>query len=1184
LEYTIAEENRQKGRDAVNSKEKKASIVDAFRAKIASLRGKMTKEELDRETAQLKLDLDAVDREEEERKKRLEEKRRQNRARLLREEEERRAEQERKKQEAYDAHIREVTSMELPLDWDNPFYEDDRAAGVHTDSIADALIMSLTQLGQVDIEYIAAVTGEDCRTVILALRGSIYQNPDKWDECFYKGWETAEEYLSGNLMCKLRSAEAANEKYRGYFQQNLDAIRSVLPDSVPARDIYVTLGSPWLPTEVVEEFIVYLLGKPRYQSRFSDYYTEDNIRCKVVHDSVTGSWDIKNKWIYSREVANESTFGTRKMSALQIMERTLNMRPIKVEDTDRKGKKTFNRADTAVAVEKQQEILRIFRSWVWNDTKRKKQLTEIFENRFSCVRQRHFDGSFLEFPTMSNAVSLYPYQKNAVARILFTPNTLLAHDVGAGKTYVMIAAGMELRRMGLSEKNMYVIPNNLLTQWEQIFRQMYPSAKLLTVNNRNFCPAKRQQTLRQMRDGEYDAILIAYSSFSMIPLSREYREEELNEEMAQLEAVREQGDGTSGVSRRKAALKKELDKLNKERYAPGGSVFFDDLCVTRLFVDEAHNFKNVPIVTKTGNVLGISKTGSRRCEDMMRKVHLVQKENFGGGVVMATGTPITNSITDIYVMQQYLQSGELALVDLQTFDAWVGMFAEKEQAFEIAVDTGTYRMATRFSRFHNLSELTALLASISDFHIIDKSAGIPDFDGYETTVLPQSALFRKYLEKISERADKVRRGNCDPSEDNMLLITTDGRKAALDLRLVNATMVREQNCKVVSCCENIVRLYRETAETRAAQLVFCDISTPKQGFNIYDDLKRLLVVQGIPAEEIAFVHDATTEAKKTQLMKQVNRGEIRVVIGSTFKLGLGVNIQERLIAVHHLDVPWRPSDMVQREGRILRQGNTNERVHIFRYIMQGSFDAYSWQLLETKQRFISELLSGSLERRDAADVDDVVLDYAEVKAIAVGNPLIKERVETQNELNRSVILRRKARDSRMALEQELSELPAQIQNQERVLRCCERDMEYFTRVGRELTPEERRTVREKLYDALQNNVLASEETVLGTYQGFRVVLPANMLADSPYVWLEHSGRYYVALGETERGNLQRIDWFLLHLDEHYDKLNGSLAKLQERLEKLEQELSRKEDYSDKIEALKKRLAEIDKELGVDSDD
>lgn len=1113
-----------------------------------------------------------------------------------RREEEERARREREEREKKEAHVRKVTCMELPLDWNNAYFADARAQGVHFESSVDALVHCLATLGRVDIEYIASVTGDDCKTVICALKGAIYQNPDTWGECFYQGWETSEEYLSGNLMRKWESAQKANAEYNGYFSDNLRAIEQVLPPAVTAKDIYITLGSPWIPADIIDDFMEHLFGDPLdHLYRNSDKEAIRKIY-QTVHDERTGTWEIPGKSRYNHSIGVRKTYGTERLEALHILERTLNMKTLAVTDeiscpTNASGKKrAINQAETIAALEKQKKLIAAFKKWVWQDDARKKRLESIFESNFGCVRRRVFDGSFLQFPTMSPAVQLYPYQKDAVARIIFTPNTLLAHDVGAGKTYTMIAAGQELRRMGLSRKNLYVVPNNIVGQWKDIFLTMYPNAKLLCVEPKRFTPGKREAVLRSIRDVDYDGIIMAYSCFSQIPLSKAYYMDDLEAEMDALcEQRRKKGRGIASLERKRAAIEKALSQLAAAMDDMDDAVYFDALGITRLFVDEAHNFKNVPIETKANAVLGIRSGGSAKCQDMLDKVRMVQKQNDGKGVVFATGTPITNSVTDIYIMQQYLQSGELAMLDLRSFDGWIGMFAEKVTEFEIDVDTSSYRLATRFAEFHNLPELTALLASIADFHGADGAAGIPQIDGYTDACISKTSGLTAYLDAISQRAEDVRGGLVSRKDDNMLKITTDGRKAALDLRLVDPAAAFTSQSKVARCAENVADIYFKTSQSSSTQLVFIDTSTPKVGFNLYDELKTRLTMLGVPAAQIAFIHSANTEVRREQLFAKVRAGMVRVLIGSTFKLGLGVNIQNKLIALHHMDVPWRPADMTQREGRILRQGNENPRVQIFRYITEGSFDAYSWQLLETKQRLITELLSGSLTERSSADVEDTVLDYAEVKALAVGNPLIKERVETANELARYRMLQRKLVESKTRMEQELLELPGKKAHQAELIARCRADAAFYAAwkqshsaadVPKAKKEEERRHLRQQLYAAVRGNVLQMRESHLTDYRGFRILLPANMTLEKPYVWLERSGRYYVELGDTEVGNLIRVDNFLDELTGHLDGLKRELRKLEEKESDIQAELAKDESYADEIEKYEKRLAKLDKTLGV----
>lgn len=1126
-------------------------------------------------------------RREQEEKERIRREQKAEEERLRREEKARReAEAKRKAEE----HVAEVTSMELPMDWENFFDTDPSTIDVHVESIPDGFVKCLNTFGYVDIEYIASITGEDYKTVIKKLQGSIYQNPEKWGECFFKGWETAEEYLSGNVRHKLKVAKEENHRYNGYFKNNVKALKKVLPPSISAENIYVTLGSPWLPISVIEDFIYWIINDDEIYPIWDLYNDSYPRKYPVKHDEITGTWEFDfsySDWTLPYKFRNK--YGTSRRNGLEILLRTLNQQSVVITDSvkspyTKSGKQTvINKNETVLAMEKQKLLISRFQEWIWSDKNRKKRLEELYEEKYASIKQRHFDGSFLELPGLDPAITLYPYQKNAVARILFSPNTLLAHDVGSGKTFIMIAAGMELKRLKMASKNLYVVPNNIVGQWRHIFYSMYPDAYIRCIEAKDFTPTKREATLEDIRDNDYDAVIMTYSCFSKIPISVKYRQEELLQIRQELEEISR--DCNKSTKRLENRLEKVSDKtyeLLREKEEEG--VCFDQLGITRLFVDEAHNFKNVPIDTKIERVMGISSTGSAKCQDMMDKVHIVQHQNAGKGVIFATGTPITNSITDAYIMQSYLQSAELAILGLQSFDSWVGMFAEKSTNFEIDVDTSNYRMATRFAKFHNIPELTTMLATVADFHQMDETQGVPDHDGYNDTIVHKTRDFSRYLKYISERADDVRNGRVSRTDDNMLKITTDGRKAALDLRLIGDEYGFTTTSKVFMCAENVSQIYKSTTQDLSTQLVFCDTSTPKEGFNIYDELKGLLIKMGVPACEIAYVHDATTESKRESIFEDMRQGVIRVLIGSTFKLGLGVNVQNKLIALHHLDVPWRPADMVQREGRILRQGNENDQVFIYRYITEGSFDAYSWQLLETKQRFIADLLSGTADDRNVADVDDTVLNYAEVKALAVGNPLIKERVEVANELSKYLILQNKLTNQRGLYEMELVELPEKIERIEKLIPVTKEDAEFYAANKQEYTADERRDIRTMIYQASHLEEPTKEEVVATNYQGFEVVIPERVSIVHPVVILRRSGRYMVELGSSDIGGMTKIDRCLNDLDKRLEDLVKKLDDLNSRKAFMERELSKESDYSEDIDRCKIRLADIDHQLGVDKDD
>ena len=1097
------------------------------------------------------------------------------------EEKQRKIEEKKRLEEREKERIDNVTSMDLPLDYENVFGDDARAKNVNVESVSDGLVASLNVLGKVDIEFIAEITSKTNKEVIEALKGSIYQNPNAWGECFYKGWETADEYLSGNLLKKWQVAWCANKKYNGYFKKNLEALGGILPKSVASEDIFITLGSPWVPTYIIDDFIEYLFGKS---------YVSGKAEFNVRHDEETGTWDIPEKTRYYNNAKVYSTYGTKRMPALYILEKTLNMRNVSVTDevscaTNKSGKKrVVNKSETISAVEKQKKLIDAFRNWVWQDDRRKEKLCEIYEEKYTCYRTRRYDGSFLEFPAMNKDVVLRPHQKNAIARIIFSKNTLLAHDVGSGKTFVMIASGVELKRMGLSNKNLYVVPNNLVGQWEKMFLELYPTSKVLVISPKDFTPIKRQETLAKIKTQDYDGIIMPSSCFDIIPLSKEYYTKKYKETEQRLnEIASKTNKNTSGIKAEKKRLEEQMKKLTKSIIeGEYKGITFDELGVTRLYVDEAHNYKNLQVNTKANSVLGLNSSGSKKCQDMLDKVRFVQREN--GGIIFATGTPITNSITDAFVMQYYLQYGELELLDLQSFDSWVGMFAEKQTEFEIDVDTNNFRLATRFSKFHNLPELTSILSNIADFHAVDISDGLPENDGYKDALIGKTGEFNQYLQQISARADAVRNCVVKRDEDNMLKITTDGRKAALDLRLVEPKASFTFNSKVARCAENICDIYFRTLKEKCSQLVFCDSSTPKIDFNIYDELKRLLVNMGLPSSQIAYVHDATTDKKRNELFKKVSQGEIRILIGSTQKLGLGVNVQERLIAIHHLDIPWRPADMVQREGRIIREGNLNKKVEIFRYITEGSFDAYSWQLLESKQHFICALLSGSIKERSGSDISDTVLNYAEVKALAIGNPLIKKRVEVANELSRLYSLQKKYVESRWSLQKELTELPQKIQEAKLRMDKCQSDAKFFSVVDFVVEKEERQKLANDIFNAVIENEMQNSERVLLNYKGFDIILPKDMPKEKPYIYIQKYGRHYIELGNSVKGVMIRIDNCLEGLQEKTVKLESAYKQLLVNHKNIEDELAKDEKYDERILEMKEKLKTIDKKLGVKRDE
>ncbi len=1063
------------------------------------------------------------------------------------------------------------TEMDLPIDWENAFENDEDASQIQCETASDGLIYSLKNLGRVDIEYIAKIANLGFSEVIERLKGAIYQDPNKWNGCFYKGFVTADEYLSGNLFYKLREANAASKKYNGYFDDNIDALKNVLPKSISYNEIYYTLSSPWIPKDMIKDFIINTLNVKHYVEN-------------IIYDEMTACWDLKN--VYYQYSFNY-LYGTSRITAAKLLEKILNLKSLAIYDSltsNGKKKHVINKPETLLIEEKAKKLQELFKDFINSDENRKNRLIDVYNEKYAYNAVRLYNGSFLEFKDMNPDYKLFDHQKNAVARIIFNSNTLLAHNVGAGKTYVMISAGMELVRLGYSKKNLYVVPNNIVTQWKNLFLDMYPNAKLLALDTKDFTPDKKRNTLLKIRDGEYDNIIIPYSSFDRIELANSVMINKLQSKLAEIEEyIRNNDNLSSGVYSLWSSVEKQLTKLLAEPLNPNDDVSFDKLGITRLFLDEAHNYKNVPLVSNLGNIKGINTAGSAKCLHMQNIVEFINSDE-NNGIIMATGTPITNSITDCYVFQSYLQSGELKLLDINSFDNWVAMFAEGNEELEIDLDTNGYRTTTRFSRFHNLPELTSILASIADFNFSNGiiNNDLPEFNGYTDVVLPKSYELAGYLNEISRRVEFIRAGVGSRKDDNLLKVTTDGRKAALDLRLIDYhKYCAASNLKVYKCAEIVSSIYLQTKENKSTQLIFCDSSTPKDSFNLYDELKRILVNIGINPNEIAFVHDASTENQRERLFSKVRRGEIRILIGSTFKLGMGVNVQDKLIAIHHLDVPWRPADMIQREGRIIRLGNTNDEVFIYRYISEGSFDAYSWQLLEIKQNFINELLSNSVTQRAKEDISDIMLSYGEVKALAIGNPELKEHVDLKNQLNKLKMLSKKSKDRYTHLKLEQQQLPNKIAEMDERNANIELDLAHYLANKKEYDKEYKQELRRNIYFSLMDYLYKDNERVLLNYQGFDLILPKNLVENKLYIILTANNRYVVEIGNSEIGTLIRIDNFLEGLSEYLDKNIIKADELRAQLDGIALELDNMPDYSEAIERIAKKIENIERKLDID---
>ena len=1056
---------------------------------------------------------------------------------------------------------------------------DDRSPETAEYSSGDALIECINAYGRVDMKKMEQLSGIGVEQLILDLRGTaIFQDPSCFEDSIwnpYDGWQLRAQYCSGNILKKLSVAEEAEDKFPGCFECNVTALRNILPATLALDDIHVSLGATWVPCEIYEGFIRNLLHLRSFAG------------LKVVYNRQLSIWKIEvdnASYEIRTSVANNFIYGTDKMSAIHIIEQTMNAKTVKVYDytytyNSRRSdiyERTLNRAATLEAQEKQKLIIREFDEWIYEDERRKVQLEECYNDTFVAYANAPYDGSFLKFPGLNEKITLYPHQKKAIAHILLSgENVLLSHDVGTGKTYEIIVSAHELKRMGLSAKNLVVVPNNILKATVDAHKLLYPDDKIFTVYPKDFSPKDRVQVLEKIRDNDYTAVYMAYSSFDMIVMSKEYWINKWKKRLRALEVAIGNAEcvaESTPLKREKKSLKKKLSKFSLEAidtpWLP-----FDKLGINTLIVDEAHNYKNIPIKSRTDNIVGMHASGSKKCIQMLEKAH------FADRIIFATGTPLTNSLADLFVMQTYLQPTDLKFREIDNFDMWINCFGERETNYEIDVDTNGLREVTRFSTFHNLTELMSMFSSVCDFHHSNSNfSEVPLFKGYTDVCVPKNEAQTEYIRGLGERTDLIRSKIVKRTEDNLLKITTDGIKCAMDVRLVGLES-DGANSKIERCASKVYEMYRNYPNT--CQIVFSDIGTPKSTFNVYDCLKQRLILYGIPEHEIAFIHDATSDTVRSRMFDAMNTGSIRVVVGSTSKLGTGVNVQEKLIAIHHLSVPWRPADMVQREGRIIRPGNTCREVYIYRYITEGSFDAYSWQLLENKQRFISSFLSGTADTREAGDISDSVLSYAEVKALAIGNPLIKKRVETSNILERTKIASRQRHKQLINLRNVVENTPSQVEKTEEFIRLTVNDKEFYEQNRKSVSKSERTAFGEELLEAVGTNKMCEKERLFDEYQGFLVVLPANMMSDKPYVYIrrENGGNYYLDM-DTDKpmGCSQRIDRLLDRLGERIKSLQRQRDSLLKQSAEAKEDLEKGNPHESKIEELIKELSMIDEEL------
>lgn len=1064
------------------------------------------------------------------------------------------------------------------------------------DTAQDALTYSMNENACVDMAYMQNLTGKTEEELYMELQGLIFRNPsyDAADPDSH-AYLPADEYLSGNVRKKLTIAEDAARTDAGYAI-NVERLQAVQPQWLEAADIFVRLGTTWIPTEYYEQF-----AKETFEISFW------NRNFHVEFDAFSGSYRVSGRSTEKANISINEIYGTKRMNALVLLDTLLNSRRVEVvdyyEDPDGKKRRVVNKEQTEAAQIKADAIKERFSEWIWEDPDRRETLCQIYNQTLNCIRPREYDGSILQLPGMNPDITLRPHQKNAVARILFGKNTLLAHAVGAGKTFEMIAAAQELKRLGLCRKSLVVVPNHLTEQFALDYIKLYPSANILVATQATFEQDKRKEFFTKAMLGDYDAIIMGHSQFTMIPVSPE-RERALlwqqeDEITRGIEELNNSGNGRSFTVKQMEAsrkkIKKKLESL-QDKKRDDDTVYFEELGIDHLFLDEAHMFKNLEIFTKMQNV-GIS-SGSSRASDLYMKVQYLDEITHGKGCTFATGTPISNSIAEAYTFQKYLQHDTLTEMGMIHFDCWAGNFLEAVTAGEVAPEGGRYRVKTRFSKFHNLPELTNLFREIADIQTADMlNLDVPKAV-FHTEVLPSSEIQKQFMQSFMERADRVHGGGVDSSVDNMLSITNDGRSLALDQRLLNHNLPESEHSKAMACAKNVYRIWQETSEQRSAQLIFSDLSTPdkskssKEFTNIYDSIKNHLIDMGIPAEEIAYIHEASTNKQKEALFEKIRKGKVRVLLGSTEKMGAGTNVQERLIALHHIDVPWRPSDIEQREGRIIRQGNQNKEVHIYRYVTEDTFDAYSWQTIERKQKITGQIMTSKSPNRDVEDVDDRALSYAEVKAVCTGDPRLKEQMELDIEVSKLKASRNSWRNQRYRMEDMVrNEYPKQIQQKEQFIQHYTDDMKHYTEhytpnvdgfspmCVRGVVYTERKKAAAALMQAIRSFVKPdNSKAEIGEYCGFTMFARFEPLQKGYTMTLEHSGVHRLELGDDSSGNITRIDNVLRGIEDRIRNATHQLEDIQTQLHTAEVEIQKPFAKEAEYQAKSSRLAELNAAL------
>lgn len=1061
------------------------------------------------------------------------------------------------------------------------------------DNANDALIVSLSEKARVDITFMQQLCGKNMDEMLKELEGEIFNVPEYGEP---NHWVTADEYLSGNVREKLKVAEKFAETDER-FNVNVKYLKEVQPQDLSASEISVRLGSTWIPPEDIKVFIEYLLNPSNYACQ--------NIN--VHYNEATSEWWIEGKNYDKYNIKATNTYGTGRASAYKIIEDNLNLKDTRIYDyyEDENGKRVaeLNKKETAIAQAKQEQIKLAFEEWIWKDPERRERLTKFYNERFNSIRPREYDGSHISFDGMNPEITLRKHQVNAIARILYGGNTLLAHEVGAGKTFEMVAAAMESKRLGLCNKSLFVVPNHIVEQFGQEFLQLYPSANVLVTTKKDFETANRKKFCSRIATGDYDAIIISHSQFEKIPMSVERQVTIIQKQIEDITLGIQDLKNNNGerfsikqMEKTKKSLEARLAKLN-DTSRKDDVVTFEELGVDRIFVDEAHYYKNLFLYTKMRNVGGIAQTEAQKSSDLFMKCRYLDELTGGKGVIFATGTPISNSMVELYTMQRYLQYGELEKRHLQQFDAWASTFGETVTAIELSPEGTGYRAKTRFAKFFNLPELMALFKEVADIQTSEMlNLPVPKAN-YHNVVIEPSEIQKELVKDLSERAEKIRNRMVDSSVDNMLKITNDGRKLALDQRLTNDMLEDFEHSKVATCADNIYSIWDKTSEDKSAQLVFCDLSTPHNDgkFNVYDDLKTKLIDRGIPEEEIAFIHDANTDARKQELFNKVRRGQVRVLIGSTQKMGAGTNCQDRLIALHDLDCPWRPSDLIQRSGRIIRQGNKNPEVDIYRYVTEGTFDAYLYQLVENKQRFISQIMTSKTPVRFAEDIDETALSYAEIKALAAGNPDIIEKTELDTQVAKLKLLKQNYLSEKYELEDKVIKYyPNEIKRLENRIEDMKEDIEVFNNNN---TPDnsfekmnikgtdftERKEAGEKIIEICKS-MTNPEPLEIGEYKGFKIILSFDTMDRKFYASMKNNLSYKTELGSDPSGNITRIDNVLNGIETRLSSVENNLEDTKKNYESAKKEIEKPFPQEEELKTKSKRLDELNIKLNLNNKD